>query len=243
MAEEDIIDNKESVIEDSAAPASTEKSLSESDPAPQEKPKKSLKEDLKDAFKASKEKNLAEKPIKDAVETPKATKERDITGKFQPKESKIAKEEPKLAAKDTLVPNPNFPAAIKSKWDKIDPEVKSALLKREADFEKLSTTMDEERNFAKEMQKTILPYMALLNSENTTPVKAVQNLLNTAHILRNSSAQQKGALLWQLAQQYGADMRVTPQAAQQPSFQIGTLQQELQKTKEELAKLPELIKQ
>lgn len=198
------------------------------------KPKESVRDTIKKVIKEVKDKT--EEPKTEEKEEKQAKKSVD-NPEIQVKAPKEVKKEPAIA------PHNNFPAEIKSEWSKLDPKVQAALLKREADFEKIASTMDEERSFAKEMQKTILPYMPLINSSQSTPAKAVTELFNYAHILQTGSPQAKGQLLWQLAQRWNADMRANPQVQQQPQYQLQNLQQELQQAKEQLAKLPETIKQ
>jgi hypothetical protein len=196
----------------------------------------SVRDELKSALKTVKERESGESD----------GKERTDDGKFkavkvdQSTEKTVATVNP---AKEVALAPEGLPAEIKAEWAKLPASVQGALTKREAEIHKGMTAMDEERKFSKEMQNTILPYMTLINAENSTPVKAVQSLLNTAHVLRTSSPQQKGALLWQLAQQYGADMRSTPQTQAQPQNQIQTLQQQLAETQAQLAKMPETFKQ
>lgn len=205
--------------------------------------KKSVREHIKDALHEVKEKQES-KPIEANKAAPEAKtgRERDDKSKFSDKSatSTLKEIKPKEPA---IAPNQNLPAEIKAEWAKLDPKVQSALVKREADFEKLATTMDEERSFAKEMQKTILPYMPLINMSQSTPTKAITELLNYAQILQTGTPQSKGQLLHQLAQRWGADMRFTPQVAQQPQNQLSALQQELTRLREQVVKQPELIKQ
>lgn len=211
------------------------------DTAPKEPvEKKSVREHIKEAISEVKEKQES-KPEADKPEEQKTGRERDEIGKFAPKETKLKADKPEKPP--IVAPNQNLPAEIKAEWSKLDPKVQTALVKREADFEKLATTMDEERSFAKEMQKTILPYMPLINMSQSTPSKAITELLNYAQILQTGTPQSKGQLLHQLAQRWGADMRFTPQVAQQPQNQLSALQQELQSLRQQVVKQPELIKQ
>lgn len=204
--------------------------------------KKSVREHIKEAVAQVKEKNTPDAEKVDS-EVPKTGRESDLKLKNAVNLQKEALNPVEKPVKNPIAPHQNFPAEIKAEWAKLDPKVQTALVKREADFEKLATTMDEERSFAKEMQKTILPYMPLINMSQSTPAKAITELLNYAQILQTGSPQSKGQLLHQLAQRWGADMRFTPQVAQQPQNQFSALQQELQRLREQVVKQPELIKQ
>lgn len=188
---------------------------------------KSVKESLREAVKEVKEKAevVDDKPSK------------DVASKL-PKEAK-----PEKVAVEKVAPPESAPAEIKAVWEKLTPEAQKAFNKREADIHKGMTTMDEERKFAKEMQTTITPYMPLINAAGSTPAKAVSEMLNYAHILQTGTPQSKGQLLHQLAQRWGADLRMTPQAAQQPANILQSVQQEMQRLQQQVERQPELIKQ
>ncbi len=234
------IDSKEAPIEDvkdvaikDAAPEPV-KEISPVEKA--DKPKKTVREDIKDVIKDIKTREATKESsdIEDKIlEKPKTGAEVD----------KLKAEKPIKESKPVIVAPNELPADIKADWEKLSAKVQTALIKREEDLHKKLTTMDEERNFAREMQKTILPYMPLINSSGSTPSKAVTEMFNYAHILQTGSPQSKGQLLWQLAQRWNADMRATPQAMAQPQNQLMTLQQELQQTKQQLAALPDTLKQ
>lgn len=232
MAEEEIIEDVKNDINESQETIPDEP--------------KSVKESVREAYKEVKEKleskgeEKEEKPEK-VIKTDKSL--RDDSGKFSAKEKapkEVLEHKPiieKIAAPEAVH------ADIKAEWEKLSPKAQAALVKREADIHKGMTTMDEERNFAKEMNKTFLPYMPLINSVGSTPSQAITEMLNYAHILQTGTPQAKGQLLNQLAQRHGADLRVTPQVAQQPAYQLQSVQQELKQTKQQLQQLPELIKQ
>ena len=211
--------------------------------------KKSTREHIKEAMAEVKERASQKEPVEKTEEknaekapTVKTGRERDDAGKFQNKEAKITKEKP-VVEKPAIIAAPDgLPAEIKAEWNKLPEVAQKALVKREADIHKGMTQMDEERSFAKEMQKTVMPYMPLINMSGSTPSKAVAELLNYAQILQTGTAQAKGQLLHQLAQRWNADMRIT-QGQPQPAQQLHSVQQQLQQTQAQLAKMPELIKQ
>lgn len=244
------MEDEQQVVEkiDAALP---EAPIEKAEPAVKE-PRKSLREELKSVAREVTEKRETadkEPKIAKAPEPPKTGRERDEQGKFAPKEvlnvqkTKETAVAPKEPVKEAAPAPEGWRAEAKAKWATLPADIQAEINRREQDMHKAVTTMDEDRSFAKEMQKTILPYMPLINQVGSTPVKAVTEMLNYAHTLQYGSAQAKGQLLHALAQRHGADMRMTPQATQQPQFQIGNLQQELQATKEQIARMPELIKQ
>lgn len=238
MAEEEIIE----VSQAADLPPSPDKGGIDAPVA--DKPRQSLRDDLKDALKASKEKAAAKDSEENTSDAPKTGKEQD-SAKIAAKAPKDTTQSiaPLAPKKEAILAPEGLPADLRAEWPKMSETAQKALIKREADIHKGMTTMDDERNFGKEMQKAVLPYMPLINSSNTTPMRAVTEMFNYAHILQTGTPQAKGQLLHQLAQRWGADMRFTPQVQAQPQHQIQTLQQQLQQTQEQLARMPETIKQ
>lgn len=168
------------------------------------------------------------------------SKERDVTGKFLPKESnievkeKLIKEnvshetvEHKVKDEPVLVAPPSLNAGMKAKWNELPNEVKQEFVRREQDFHKELTRHDEERVFGKQLREIINPYMPQIRAEGADPVKAVAELLNTAHMLRTATPRQKGELLWRTAQTFGADMSQVQQGNQPQVHPM--LQQALQR--------------
>ena len=202
-------------------------------------PKKSLREDLKSTLKEIKERNGQDEPTKEVKPAPK----------------KVISAEPKsiTAIKEPLAPKepaaPKIPAPVswkaetRAEWDKIPRKLQEEVIRREAEIDKKLSQVDEERQFGRKLKDVVNPYMPLINSANSTPEKAVQEMLNYAHILQTGTPSSKAQLLWSLAQRWGADMRITPQTAQQPAHQLQALTQELGTLKQQLAKQPEMFKQ
>lgn len=210
---------------------------------PQE-PKKSLKEEIRENYKAAKEKESSdaapqkdEKPLKSVL--PDNEVKNSLPGAI-PAANTSKEVKPTIPAINAPL---GWKAETKAKWDKLPREIQEEVNRRESEMEKKLSQVDEERQFGKQLKETINPYMPLINSSGSTPQKAITELFNYAHILQTGSPSAKAQLLWQLAQRWGADMRITPQAASQPHFQLQTLQEELAKTKEQLANLPTMLQQ
>lgn len=214
-------------------------------------PKKSLKQELRDNYKAAKDKEIPDakepeeiaiKPDKKAVDSGDLGKGRiqDSIHAGEPREVKPKEVKPELPA---ILPPISWKTETKAKWDKLPREIQEEVTRRETEMEKKFSSIDEERQFGRKLRETIAPYTPIINSSGSTPEKAVGELLTYAHILQTGTPQAKAQLLWQLAQRWGADMRITPQAASHPQFQLQELQQKLAKTQEELAGLPQRLQQ
>ncbi len=171
--------------------------------------------------------------------TAPASRKRDETGKFakaegnqaEPTETPATPETPQAPKVD--IPQ-GVPPAIKAKWETLDAEVRSALVKREEDVHKMFTRHDSELNLGRKMKDIIQPYMPIIQAEGGTPETAVRDLLNTAYVLRTADPQQKAQLFTQIAQQYGVDLsqlgvaqQTQPDPVQQQLRQLQQLQQQI----------------
>lgn len=148
----------------------------------------------------------------------KPPKARDVEGKFtkqaaEAKANQLPQGPPPSTAVDPAItaptpvaaPNTWTPAA-KAKFGTLDPEVQNEIVKREKEMSRAITAHDQDRTFGKTLRDVVGPYMPMINSEGSTPEIAIQSMLNTAYKLRNSTPQEKGVLLANLARQYGADL-------------------------------------
>ena len=212
--------------------------LPELDPAEtQETESISLRDELANALKEVTERDSA-LPESEAAETPGAPKEdrpRDESGRFAAKEgSAPAKPEaapqepakvetpPKPAATPSVKAPQSWSTAAKADFDKLPPHIQAEIAKRESDVEKGFTRQDEERQFGRSLRDIINPYMPIITAEGGTPQKAVQELLNTAYLLRRGTPEQKVALFRATAQQFGIPldraMAAYERAASQPGL-------------------------
>ncbi len=111
-----------------------------------------------------------------------------------------------------LAPPNGWTAEAKAVWHTLPKEVQEAAIKREQDVAKFTSKSDDERSFGREIRQAVQPYMAMIQAEGSTPAAAVQQLLNTAYVLRSGSPEQTQQALMQIAQTYGIQL---PQPGQQ----------------------------
>lgn len=205
-----------------------------------------LREDLENAVKEANEKAAADTRTPEEPSVPKADKPRTEEGKFtkemQPKADAKAQEKPatgKAAEAQVAPPGksgnaPNtWTAASKAKWNDLPPDIQAEIGKREAEVERGFTKLDEERTVGKSFKETVSPYLPMIQAEGSTPIVAIQTLLNTAYRLRTSSPQEKGKLIMDLAAQYGADLSQVSQSQPKTDPQLQAIQQELATLKNE----------
>lgn len=183
----------------------------------------SLRDTIESAFREAEESQDAE-----------PTKTRDERGRFAPaSEAQDGKAEQPgdagasrspapasaQAASEPVASEPvvrapeGWTAEAKAEFGNLPKVIQNEVLRREADIHKGLTRDSEERAFAKQMREVVTPYMPIITAEGGNPVAAVQNLLNTAYLLRTASPAEKGRMIQQLAQQYGAEM---PAPGEQP---------------------------
>lgn len=142
-------------------------------------------------FKAKEE--APEEPVADAAPVEAAP--------VEPVEPE-APEEPEIPAPQSLS------AEAKAKWADTPTEVRAAIAKRETEVNQLVGRMDGERQFGRAMNEAITPYMATIRATGGHPTEVVGNLLNTAYVLQTGSADQKAAMMVQIAQDFGIDFEV-----------------------------------
>jgi len=196
-------------------------------------PERSIREELiaaRDEIEAREPEVKVEQPKETPQIAPASGEEepserpRDEKGKFAPKEQP---ETPPVTAAPSFTPAPNsWSAQAKAKWAAIDPEIRAEIAKREGDMERGVRKIDEERSFAKEMQKIVAPYEATIRAAGTTVPAAVQSVLNTAYILQTADPVTKARAIAQVIQNYGIDLSLIGQP-QEVNPQVSALQQRI----------------
>lgn len=180
-----------------------------------------------------------------------AARERDSNGRYArtgadegtnpPAESRVPADKSANGAPDGRVPEavvapaeaalataPNtWSAQAKAKWPTLDPELRAYITSREAEMHRGITKMDDERHFAKEMQRATAPYEAIIRASGVSIPQAVEQVLNTAYILRTADPMTKAREIAQVCQQYGVDLRLLAQPQGEQNPQVQALQQRL----------------
>lgn len=139
---------------------------------------------------------------------PKGDRVRDEKGRFAKSEEPAVETE---ATQEAIEQTPdeapyNWNADAKAKWADLPQEIRDTVLKREKDIQQFISKADEERQLGINMNKTLSPYMPMIQAEGGDAVTAVKDLLNTAYLLRQGTPEQKKQLFMQTAQQFGVDL-------------------------------------
>jgi hypothetical protein len=193
----------------------------------------SLKE-IQEREPEAEEKPEVEQPVE--VEEPEETEEKE-----QPEETEEAPE-PEAAEpapqepEDRSIVNPpsTWTAKAKSMWKDMHPELRKEVLRREGNIRKGIEQYKEKAEFGNRLERTISPYRAFLNAKGANVEKVVEDALNLAYLLDSSAPDKKALVLRQIAQQYGADLRVL---TQQPNPEQDRLNQLLSPLQQEIEAL------
>lgn len=121
-----------------------------------------------------------------------------------------------------VVPPATWSAGAKSEFAKLPEVVRREVAKREQDYARgIQQHAEKARGFDTIMEIS-RPYEAMLRAEGSDPAGALQSFLHQAYVLRTASPQQKGELVMQIAQKFGADLsQFYGQSAQQGQQQDG----------------------
>lgn len=200
-------------------------------------PETSLADDLSSALDAAVADDAApaQLPPVEAQDAPveaaaaESSKERDGRGRFvkgdpdkpapvvegdaKPAEVAEVKAEvkPDEPAQNLAAPPSTWTAKAKAEWAALPESIRAEVKKREADVAKGFEQYSAKARLADEMAKEIAPYQQLIDRQGGTPTTVIRSLLATAAQLHSGTPQDRGRLVMQIAQQYGAD--ITPYVA------------------------------
>lgn len=154
-------------------------------------------------------------------------------------------------------PPVSWTPAAREEWSKIPPLVQQEVMRREREITQTLAQTAEARNLHNEFTRTVQPYMNDIQAENSTPMKAVESLLNTAGWLRRGNVQQKANVVANIINTYGVDITALddilasgqrdPQGqARQPSFDpniLNAIEQKFAPTMQFVQSLQERMQQ
>lgn len=119
--------------------------------------------------------------------------------------------EEKAAAESKPDPNDKPPESWKPSarefWQKLPPEARAEVRRREADINQFVQQTAAKRKIADQFVETVSPYMGMIQSEGGNPISMVQDLLNTATFLRTGPPVQKAILVAKLVKDFGINIQ------------------------------------
>lgn len=98
-------------------------------------------------------------------------------------------------------------APQRAKWDKLDPDIRLEISRRERETTRVLGETAQARNFAGQFQNAIQPFQARLASIGAHPIAAVHELFKTDYLLSTAPPAQRAALMARLITDYGVDVR------------------------------------
>lgn len=132
----------------------------------------------------------------------------------------------------------SWSGAAQKVWEKLPPEVRNEVHKREADFHKGLEAYRSMAQIGQTLDGEIRPYEAMIRASGTTPQALIRDTFNTLYILKTGQQMEKQQMLLQIAAQYGVDMTTLSDVADtlasgQPAVDpnIASLRQELEHLK------------
>lgn len=93
--------------------------------------------------------------------------------------------------------------AAREKWSSLDPEVQADVSRREREHLAFLQQTAHQRQFIDAFENTMRPYEMFIRAEGSTPLQAVQYMMNTAAQLRTANGPQIANIVAELIEQYG----------------------------------------
>lgn len=176
--------------------------------------------------------------VEDEAETPEESEIEEV----ETEETTI--EEPEEVIETTLdIPPPeSWNGTVKEKWSELPAEVRAEIKRREDDFHKGMTKLDEDRNFGLRMKEVVSPYMPIIQAEGGTPEGAFKDYLNMAYTMRQGTPEQKANVIRTAMQQFGIDPRMV-MSQPQANPEMMRLENELLGLKQQLTQKEQLQQQ
>lgn len=131
----------------------------------------------------------------------------------------VKDEKPDEPAKPSRRPPGSWSAKGKAEFAKLPEHIQDEVLKRENDFHKGIESYKDRASQFDRLHQEFLPYMPMIQASGSTPEQTIRNLMNTAYRLKTGTPQERGQLLMQVAQQYGAELPSGPAEQKDPYIQ------------------------
>jgi hypothetical protein len=174
-------------------------------------------EDLRSAIEAAVEEH--EEPSESEAAEPALVEVPEVTEpalvEAVPVESEPAKPEVQQPAPAVELPDSDpvakapgtWTPVAREKWVTLPAEIKQEVWKREREASRALTISADARRLQQDFEKTIQPYLGFIAAEKSTPLQAVNNMMQTAAMYRVGTPQQKAEVTAQIIKQFNVDLR------------------------------------
>jgi hypothetical protein len=95
---------------------------------------------------------------------------------------------------------------VREKWGALDPVVREEIVRRESEAQRVLQTTAQHRQFVDAFERVMAPYEVFIRQENSNPLQAVQNMMQTAADLRVGTPQHKAQLVAGIVKNFGVDL-------------------------------------
>jgi len=107
----------------------------------------------------------------------------------------------------TAKPPGSWTPAAREHWRNTPKEVRSEVWRREREASRALTISADARRLQQDFERTMQPFLGFVAAENSTPMRAVENMMRTAATLRAGTAAQKVQLVAQTIKSFGIDLQ------------------------------------
>lgn len=142
------------------------------------------------------------KPARKVLTLPE--KDAGVNAQAQPQ---IGAETPAVATSTPIKAPHGWKAELKAKFNELPPDVQVEIARRDSETLNTISKQDDDRLFGRRITEIVSPYLPTIRAEGGTPEKAIETLMQTAHVLRQGTDQQKALAVAQVIQQF----KVSPQ--------------------------------
>jgi len=134
-------------------------------------------------------------PVKEPKQEPLPVEEHETETKEPVKETKA-----------DLSPPQSWKAPQRAKWDKLDPDIRAEVMRRERETTKVLGETAAARQLHAQFSETVQPYMARIQSLNIDAMTAVKELLRTDYVLATAPKAQRAQVMAKIIKDYGVDI-------------------------------------
>lgn len=116
-------------------------------------------------------------------------------------------QQPEVQPEPGLKPPVSWKPAVREKWSTLPPDVQAEISRRETEIQRGLSQAANARKFTEEFFRVVNPYETLIRAQNSTPLAAVSNLMNTAARLSLGTPAQKAQVIAEIIQNYAVDIQ------------------------------------
>lgn len=154
--------------------------------------------------KAEEKESAKQKVAGDSQKQPK-TEEKSK----KPAPDNTQRQEVEAASKEDVGKAPNsWKPLARDSWARIPAEARAEISRRELEIQQSLSQTATVRKFASDFANVVNPFSHIIRAQNSTPLQAVQNLMQTAAGLMQGTQHQKAAIIAEILTNYGVDVQI-----------------------------------